>query len=131
MQLIMIARKRLKALVLNDEPPFGKLITAMMEAVNWDCEVVACPEKAVARLKATQFDLVIVDYRLPHLPQGNGLHFISCLRREEIILPAILMSEDAEVLRTVPKDLLTIPAVLLKPFTASDLRIVLDAVYVS
>ncbi len=127
----MIARKRLKALVLNDEVPFEKLITTMMEAANWDCEVVACPEKALARLKAKQFDLVMTDYRLPDEPRANGLNFISCLRRDGITIPAILMSDDAEVLRTVPKDQLAIPGVLLKPFTASELRVVLDAVYVS
>jgi len=126
----MIARKRMKALVLNDDLPFGKLVTAMMEAANWDCEVVASPEKALARLKAKQFDLVMTDYRLPDASRANGLNFISCLRREGITLPAILMSEDAEVLRTVPKDQLTIPAVLLRPFTAFELRDVLNAVYV-
>ena len=82
----------------------------------------------MARLKAMPFDVVIVDYRLSHPSQANGLHFISCLRREGITLPAILMSEDGEVLRTVPKDLLTIPAALHKPFTASELRVVLGAV---
>ena len=127
----MIARKRLKALVLSDEVPFAKSITAMMEAANWDCEVIACPEKALARLKGRHFDLVLTDYRVPNLPQGNALHFISCLRREGMTLPAILMSEDAKALRNVPKDQLNIPAVLLRPFTASELRTVLSAVYVS
>ena len=127
----MIARKRLKALVLNDELLYEKLITGTMATVNWDCEVVTSPEKALARLKATQFDVVIVDYRLSHPSQANGLHFISCLRREGITLPAIVMSEDGEVIRTVPKDLLTIPAVLHKPFTESELRAALGVVSIS
>ncbi len=98
----------------------------MMAAVNWDCEVVTSPEKALSRLKSGQFDVVLTDYRLSH-PQANGLHFISCLRRDGITLPAIVISEDGDVLQTVPKDLLTIPAVLSKPFTISDLRAALNA----
>ena len=126
----MIARQRLKALVLNDELPFEKQITAMMEAANWDCEVVGTPEKALARLKAAHFDVVITNYKLPQLPQGNALHFISCLRQDGITVPAIVMSEDGEVLRTVPKKALNIPAVLLKPFTASELGVAFDALSV-
>lgn len=129
-QLIMIARKRPKALVLTVEPPLGEQITAMMEA-NWDCEVVGTPEKALARLKAAHFDAVMTNYKLPQLPQGNALHFISCLRQEGITVPAIVMSEDDEVLRTVPKEALNIPAVLRKPFTASDLRAAFDALSVA
>ena len=115
----MTARKRPKALVLDDEPPFEKLFTLMMAMLDWDCEVVTCREKALARLKTARFDVLITDY---HIPQGNGLHFICCLRREGIALPAIVMSDDAQALRLTQKDLLNIPAVLLKPFTASELR---------
>jgi len=125
----MIARKRPQALVLNDEPSFGKQIKAMMATLNWDCEVVASPEDALARLQAAQFDVVITDYHLSHhLPQANGLHFVSCLRRDGITLPAIVMSEDEAVLRTVPKEALNIPAVLLKPFSASELRDALNVI---
>lgn len=115
----MIAHKRPKALVLDDEPPFEKLFTMMMVMVGWDCEVVTCQVKALARLKTEHFDVLITDY---HMPQGNGLHFICCLRRDGITVPAIVMSEDIQALRLTPKDLLHIPAVLLKPFTVSDLQ---------
>jgi DNA-binding response OmpR family regulator len=125
----MIDRRRPRALVLSGELPFEKLISEMMTTVNWECEVVTNPEEAMARLKDTPYDVVITDYRLSLLSQINGLHFICCLRREGITVPAIVILEDGEVLRTVPKDLLSIPAVLHKPFTASELRGVLDAVW--
>jgi len=115
----MIAYKRPKALVLDDELPFAKLFTMMMVMVGWDCEVITGQEKALARLKAEHFDVLITDYPMP---QGNGFHFICCLRRDGITLPAIVMSGDAQVLEITPKDLLYIPSVLHKPFTASELR---------
>jgi len=123
--LIMIARKRPKALVLDDESAFEKLFTLMMAVLDWDCEVVTCREKALARLKTAHFDVLITDY---NIPQSNGLHFICCLRREGIAIPAIVMSDDAQVLRMTQKDLLNIPATLLKPFTASELRAALTSV---
>jgi CheY-like chemotaxis protein len=115
----MTVPKRPKALVLDDEPLFETLLSVMLVLVGWECEVATCREKAVACLKAEHFDVLITDYPMP---QGNGFHFICCLRQEGIILPAIVMSGDARALRFTQKDLLNIPAVLLKPFTVSDLR---------
>ena len=114
----MIAPIRPKALILDREPLWVGLFTAMLDRLNWDCEVVMSREAAVDRLKAAHFDVLITEYRMP---QGNALHFVCCLRQEGIVLPAIVMSGDAQVLRLTPKELLTIPATLLKPFTVSDL----------
>jgi CheY-like chemotaxis protein len=91
----------------------------MMDVLDWDCEVITCHEKALALLKTAHFDVLLTDY---HMRQGNGLHFICCLRREGITLPAIVMSDDAQAFRLTQKDLLNIPAILLKPFTISELR---------
>ena len=114
----MIAPIRPKALILDREPLWVGLFTAMLDRLNWDCEVVMSREAAVDRLKAAHFDVLITEYRMP---QGNALHFVCCLRQEGIVLPAIVMSGDAQVLRLTPKEVLTIPATLLKPFTVSDL----------
>ena len=114
----MIAPTKPKALILDREPLWEGLFTAMMARLNWDCEVVMSREIAVDRLKASHFDVLITEYRMP---QGNALHFVCCLRQEGIGLPAIVMSGDAQVLRLTPKEVLTIPATLLKPFTVSDL----------
>jgi len=114
----MIAPIRPKALILDREPLWVGLFTAMLDRLNWDCEVVMSREAAVDRLKAAHFDVLITEYRMP---QGNALHFVCCLRQEGIVLPAIVMSGDAQVLRLTPKELLTIPATLLKPFTVSEL----------
>jgi len=120
----METRKRRKALVLDGEPPFEKLLNMMMALPDWECEIVTSREKAVDRLKAAHFDVLITEY---HMPQGNAFHFVCCLRQEGINLPAIVMSSDAQALRLTPKELLSIPAVLLKPFSASELNAALNA----
>jgi DNA-binding response OmpR family regulator len=118
-------RKRLKALILDDEPSLERLFILMMEMLDWDCEVVTSREKALVQLKRAHFDVLITDY---HLKQGNGLHLICCLRQEGITLPAIVMSDDARALRLIQQDLLNIPALLLRPFTASELQAVLGKI---
>jgi len=120
----MTARKRPKALILDREPLYEGLFKAMMERLDWECEVVTSRENAVARLKNAHFDVLLTEYRMP---QGNALHFVCCLRQEGILLPAIVMSADAQALRLTPKDLLTIPATLLKPFTVSALNAALKS----
>jgi CheY-like chemotaxis protein len=120
----MTARKRPKALILDREPLYEGLFKAMMERLDWECEVVTSRENAVARLKDAHFDVLLTEYRMP---QGNALHFVCCLRQEGIYLPAIVMSADAQALRLTPKDLLTIPATLLKPFTVSALNAALKS----
>lgn len=114
--------KKLKALILDQEPLFEPIMKVMMAGLKWDCEVVASGEAAVAGLKGGRFDVLIVDY---HLRPSNGLHFICLLRQEAIMVPAILMSTDPRTLRLTPQEMLSIPAVLLKPFTAVDLNFAL------
>jgi DNA-binding NtrC family response regulator len=127
----MIARRQPQALVLNSVSSFEAPLGKMMTEINWDFVIVSDSTQMLARLRATVFTVMIIDYTLPELPQGNGLHLLSCLRQKGFALPAIMMSEDEEALRTVPKELLNIPGVLLKPFKASDLRGVLDSVCVA
>ena len=105
--------------MLDDEPPFENLFALFMALLDWECEVVFDPEEAMTRLKKASFDVLITDY---HMPRGNGLQFICCLRRELITLPAIVMSGDAKALLEVPKELLNVRAVLLKPFTGLQLN---------
>jgi CheY-like chemotaxis protein len=121
----MSAHQRPKALVVDDEPAFRKVLAVMLGVIGWDSEVVCSWEEALRSLQAEHFDLLLTDYHIPH---GNGFHFICCLRRDGITLPAIVMSGDVQVLRFAPKDILHIPIVLHKPFTISELRAALAMV---
>jgi len=121
----MRSRRKFKALIFDDEPPFERLFTLLMAMLDWECEVVTRHEAALACLWSGHFDVIIIDY---HISEGNGLHFILCLRKERITLPAILMSGDAKILGPVRKDLLNVCAVLHKPFNATQLSVVLAKV---
>lgn len=119
----MICSQKRKALVLDDEAPFLRLFILMMTKLDWECEVTSSAQEALELLKSRHFDALITDY---HLGRENGFHFICCLRRDGIKVPAIVMSGDPHILELTPKDLLTIPAVLLKPFTLSKLKEALE-----
>jgi CheY-like chemotaxis protein len=109
---------RPRALVVDDEQPFERLFVLFMAMLDWDCEVVNNPQEGLALLKKSSFDVVITDY---HLQQTNGLAFLCRARGEGIGIPAIVMSGDAKALRNIPKDLLNVRAIILKPFSGADL----------
>ncbi len=87
--------------------------------------MVGCLEESRSRLSTAHFDVLMVDY---HLKEDSAFHFLCCLRRDGIMLPAIVMSDNAGILRLTPKDLLNIPAVLLKPFTLFQLQQALGSI---
>ena len=115
--------KKPKALVLDDERPMETLFTLFMAMLDWECEVVSSAEEALSRLKQARFDVIITDY---HLSAGDGLQFLCSARRNAIGIPAIVMSGDAKALHFVPKELLDVRAVLLKPFTGTQLNDALE-----
>jgi DNA-binding response OmpR family regulator len=119
----MIARRRFKVLAMDADPPFAKHLPMMLDTLGCDCEMALSQEKAQERLRAEHFDVLIAEY---HMPCGNAFHFICCLRRAGLMLPAIVMSHDERILELTP-DILNIPAVLVKPFGLSQLGTALVA----
>jgi CheY-like chemotaxis protein len=115
--------RRFNALVVDDEALVRDLVRKMMEVMGWDSEGAASHAQARVLLQAKDYDVLIADY---HMPCGNAYHFICGLRRDGIGLPAIVMSGDAPILRLAPQ-ILTIAAVLVKPFGSSNLRAALAA----
>jgi CheY-like chemotaxis protein len=115
--------RRFQALVMDDEAPVRNLVRAMTKGLGLDCEVAGSHEQARTLLQAQDYDVLIADY---HMPSGNAFHFICSLRRDSIRLPAIVMSGDAHILRLAP-DILTIAAVLMKPFSPAELSAALMA----
>lgn len=124
----MIIPKRPKALILAREPLLEALVAATLARLGWDGEGSASREQAIARLKSAHFDVLIT---ADNLRLGEALQFIGCLRHEGIHLPAIVMSAEVQALRMVANDLLIVPAVLLQPFTVSDLRTALGVLCVA
>jgi two-component system NtrC family sensor kinase len=61
------------ALIVDDEPDVGLVLSEMLSALGMRCDVVTSGETAVERLKARDYDAIICDVRLPGI-DGPALY---------------------------------------------------------
>ena len=90
-------------LVVEDHPEMSSLITRTLRPQGYDVVTVADGETALTVAEAQPPDLVIADVQLPGM---DGLTVVATLRRQEPLLPVIVISAVCDVL----EDLKVIPA---------------------
>ena len=61
-----------RALVVDDEPGMVELVTTLLKDTGWQVEVAATGRSALERVRATHFDVVLSDIRMP---DGSGEEF--------------------------------------------------------
>lgn len=59
--------KTLRALVVDDNSVNSKLITHMLARMAWTTDVVSSGADALAALAGTEYDLVLLDLKMPHM----------------------------------------------------------------
>lgn len=111
--------KPLRVLVVDDEPFVSDSIKTILRFDGHQVEVVASGEEALAFLKQDHFNLVILDYNLPGM---RGDQLAAEIKTQNRNLPVILISGAIESLPATCRDLMTVDAVLGKPFSLDDFR---------
>ena len=71
--------RRVKVLVVDDDPVTAELIDVALEPLHADCELIADGRSAVQRLEGEPVDLVVLDVRLPRV---SGMEVLQALRRD-------------------------------------------------
>lgn len=110
-----------KAMIIDDNPDIGRMVSRMLETSGFDCIVLTSGEDLIDQLRAEPVDLVITDILMPRV---EGIEIIMSIRSEFPKLPVIAMSGGGhsvgkDVLRSAQQ--LGAAAVLTKPFTRNDL----------
>jgi DNA-binding NtrC family response regulator len=59
--------RRLRVLVLDDEPIVGKRLQPALAKVGCDVEVFEAPRPALERIEETRFDVVVTDIRMTEI----------------------------------------------------------------
>ncbi len=82
-------------LLVEDEVPLARVLRAQLERAGHFCTPVMNLEQARTQLEAGEFELVLLDIRLP---DGNGLDFLEELKRgPHSHLPVVVLTSFASV----------------------------------
>jgi len=80
---------RVNILLVDDEPVFRKMAKAFFEKNGYNISLASNGLDAIEKIKKTDFDLIITDYRMPGL---NGLNLINWIREFKSDLPVFFMT---------------------------------------
>ena len=82
-----MSNKKFKAIVVDDDPIARKTVAFALEREGFSCAFACDGEKALERISAEQFDLVVTDLCMPN-KNGHGLAVELLLRKE---IPVIVV----------------------------------------
>jgi DNA-binding NtrC family response regulator len=113
----------LKVLILDDEPIVGRHLKPALSKHGIDAEVFEDPDRAVARINETAFDVVVTDIRMKGI---DGLKVLEWVRSRSTDTKVILITGYGS--REVEREALTRGAFafITKPFKPRDLRHAID-----
>lgn len=84
----------MKILVVDDDPSFNALVSKFLEKGGYAPSSVYGSKSALDALATTQYDLVLVDYKLPGM---DGLELIKIIKSTYPRLPVILITNYADI----------------------------------
>ena len=108
----------MRLLLVEDEPEMASMITAALK--RHDMIVDLAPNLAIAReaIKSASYDMVVLDR---HLPDGEGLTFISYLRAETGGVPVLVLSAHGSTQQRIEGLDVGADDYLAKPFAIDEL----------
>lgn len=80
-----------KLLVVDDEATFCKVIWALLTEVGYEVTTETAAHKVPARLREGDFDVLLMDL---HMPGLDGLDLIEGIRKDDNVLPIIVVTGD-------------------------------------
>lgn len=86
----------MRVLLAEDDPAFGPLIARGLREQGYDVDLVTDGDAAFANARASDFDLIILDVRMPG---RNGIETCRTLRAHRVDTPVLLMTADDSVNR--------------------------------
>jgi two-component system, OmpR family, response regulator len=114
-----------KALVVDDTKNIRQLLTTCLETMNYEVLSAVNGEEALKLFKSNNFDLALIDIKMPEI---SGTELLRRIRSLGIQVPVVIMTAFGTVKNAVECTKLGAVAYLQKPFTADKIRAVLSEV---
>lgn len=110
-----------QALIVDDNQLNSRLVGLVLKRLGWETQVAASGEQALALLRQSRVDLVLLDLRMPGLP---GEQVCRCIRDD---LGLATLPVVAYTAHSMPEERARIMAagfdgVLIKPISFDDVR---------
>jgi DNA-binding NtrC family response regulator len=109
-------------LVVEDEAKLRRLIELQLIDEGFHASMAPDAETALQLLNREHFDLIITDFKLPGM---SGLEFLQAVKRANAVLPVVLMTAYGTVESAVDAMKAGASDYLLKPFSLTELMIVI------
>ena len=108
-----------RILVVDDEVQIARLLTGVLEGEGYDVDFVTEPERAVERLEAESYDLLLTDLRMPRM---GGMELIEEARRIRPDVDTLIMTAFASADTAVGALRNGVSDYLSKPFGVGEVR---------
>jgi two-component system response regulator HydG len=105
-------------LLLDDDITFTKILQSYLKRHGYEIEVVHTVQQALKLLKSQDFDLLLLDYRLP---DGTGLDVVASLSKEGKLYPILMMTSFNDVRTAVAAMRSGVSDYILKPVHQEEL----------
>jgi CheY-like chemotaxis protein len=109
---------RISVLVTEDHPDLRRAVRLALESEGFDTEDAADGARALVRLREREFDVLVVDVRMPGM---DGYELIDQIAREQLRTRAVMFSVLADEQSRRRAARLGVVAFLEKPFALNDL----------
>ena len=123
-----MAEARGSILVADDEESVRNLLSRVLTKMDYMVTTAANGEEVLAKIKNQEFDLLIMDIRMPKL---NGMEAFKVLRLDHPSLPIIMMTAFSTVETTLETMRLGAFDYLTKPFDVPDVKTLVEKVFSS
>jgi two-component system response regulator HydG len=112
-----------KILIVEDDLTFSQLLEGFLKKHDHTAHAVNDVKKSLKILEQQDFDLLLVDYRLP---DGTGLDVLSYVREKSLHLPLIIMTSFNDVRTAVKSIQLGASDYITKPVNPEELLMIIN-----
>ena len=115
----------MRVLVVDDDPITLKLVEAALSRHHWIVEPAATGEEALELAKVYDYDILVLDLRLP---DGEGTETLRQLRSAQVDTPVLMLSAVKDQHAKVESLIAGADDYLVKPFDKDELRARVQAI---
>ena len=114
-----------KILVVDDDPQMQLAIKASLSRAGYDVTIACDGKSGLAQVEQQQFELIISDQRMPEM---TGQELLAALQQRGTTAPFVMITAHGTITQAVEAMQLGAADFITKPFSADDLKRVVERV---